>query len=100
MSMQPNWPEPQHAGLNSNNSKLTSQRPTLTALMSRLGVALNCAEDECRTMTNHIVHGNGPAPDPNEAAEGEPSNLLARMEAYLERAEGLSKALAYLREHI
>lgn len=100
MSLQPDWSPPLHVGFTANAGTPPPQTPTLTALMNRLGVALNCAEDECRTMTNHIVHGHGPAPDPHEVAEAEPSNLLARMEAYVERAEGLSKALAYLREHI
>ena len=82
---------------NAANSKLDPQhRPTMTALLSRIGVALNCAEDESRTLTNLIVHGYGPAPPNNrpELVECEPDNLLARLEAYVERAEGLHKALA------
>lgn len=104
--MQPDWAKSQviaGGGGAAGGYDVPRQTPTLTALMNRLAVALNCADDECRTMLRVVVHGPGPPPATNnmpEPLESEPPHLLARLEACVERAEILNKSLAHLREHI
>lgn len=78
------------------------QRPTLTSLLNRLGVELNCIGDEIRTMSDIIIH----SPNADGARQGtqivdaRPPNMLATLEQYVEQAETLHKLAAYLRERI